>query len=339
MSKSRRYALIAAITVAVLIVCTVAVVLLTDGNSLGGNGDAYVSGAATTVETTAGKVDNDYLVKEFLALYRTPQERVLSDGSPSVWYTSKANSSTNIYIINTTGTNKAQPSLQAGQQTVNLLSNHFWWAFKSGGVTYVVPITRASTSASCFTMDLFLTTPNVYTSANTYALLEEDVTYSPKTINSQTYNETTVSPYNVNATLDGAGHSITANESYEMSLTINGDNAGSRLNKPYIQWGSQAAHGYSDYTYNAHSMFIGNMGRGTLKNFTLDDGGNNVRIIQHNNTTASGNATVVAAAYGALVGVAGVYDNVAAANTDGDPNKPYNLSLINITEPTRHLYI
>lgn len=326
MSKSRRYALIAAVTVAVLVICSVAVVLLTDGKGSNGDGGVIASGAATTVKTTAGSVDNDYLVKEFLKLYRNPQDKILSDGSPSVWYTQKANSATSIYIINKTGSKTPVPNVQAGQQVPSIISGHEWWAFKSGSVTYVVPITRASSTSICFTLDNFLTTPNVYTSANTYALIEEDVTYSPRVINSVQYNGTTVSPYNFNATLDGAGHKITASEAYEMSLTINGGDAGSRLNKPYITWGTQGGGGYSDYHLNAHSMFIGNMGRGTLKNFTLDDGGNNIRIIQHNNTTASGSTTVVNTAYGALVGVAGVYNNNAPGGTDGDPNDPYDYS-------------
>ena len=63
MSKSRRYALIAAVTVAVLVICSVAVVLLTDGKGSNGDGGVIASGAATTVKTTAGSVDNDYLVK------------------------------------------------------------------------------------------------------------------------------------------------------------------------------------------------------------------------------------------------------------------------------------
>ena len=212
MSKSRRYALIAAVTVAVLVICSVAVVLLTDGKGSNGDGGVIASGAATTVKTTAGSVDNDYLVKEFLKLYRNPQDKILSDGSPSVWYTQKANSATSIYIINKTGSKTPVPNVQAGQQVPSIISGHEWWAFKSGSVTYVVPITRASSTSICFTLDNFLTTPNVYTSANTYALIEEDVTYSPRVINSVQYNGTTVSPYNFNATLDGAGHKITASE-------------------------------------------------------------------------------------------------------------------------------
>ncbi|MDE5618759.1 MAG: hypothetical protein K2I79_04665, partial [Clostridia bacterium] len=300
MSKSRRYTLITIAVAAVLIVATVCAVLLTDGIAPSNQGGVSVSPSATTTKTTAGTVDSQYLKTAVESIYNpaAAQERILANGSPAVYYISRhSNRNSSIYLINTTGTinSSNRPKLRDDQTEPTADTGYSWWWFEVGNTTYFVQIARTSTLQS------FLSTYSYYSNSSVYALLTEDVTYNPSVVyNANSYNGVNTMPYNFNATLDGAGHKISASADFAP-----GDKADSPITSEYPNTSNVGA---SDGTqFNAHSMFIANLGSGTLKNFTFTDDSHTVAVRQKHGGS-------FAVTYGAMVGLAGVYNNYDSSN-------------------------
>ena len=333
MVRSRKNALVTAIIALILVAAVVlAVVFLGDGAIYTPGGqEATASNAAVTVGSTVGTVGSDYMYTTLVAHsnkknsewtasdmqdLRGVDGNAGADGVPDTYVTTL---DTNFFLITQDGWN----SVNAGQVPgggsgyYELQYNGVWYRFNNGNGSGSGAV-NASLYQSYAT---FMDTSTFYQNSSVYGLILTDIEYNPNDFAANHW---------FNATLDGAGHTLSMNAVLNYNTS---DWAGDNNN--YLYW-LKGGIGHNqmnrvDSSSGGGAVFaglvFGGLCDGEFKNFTVTEKEN-----VSGTHTYSYTSSRAGSAFGGLVGAA------APASAGGTARSSiYNIAL-NFTQNITHQF-
>lgn len=299
MVRSRKNALVTAIIALILVAAVVlAVVFLGDGAIYTPGGqEATASNAAVTVGSTVGTVGSDYMYTTLVAHSNKKNSEWTStdmqdlrgvdgnagtDGVPDTYVTTL---DTNFFLITQDGWN----SVNAGQVPgggsgyYELQYNGVWYRFNNGNGSGAVNTSLYQSYAT------FMGTSTFYQNSSVYGLMLTDITYNPNSFATNQWFD---------ATLDGAGHTLSANNVLKLTtttttLSLSYQDLGYNISKD--GGGTQRMDG-TVFT----GLVFGSLRNGTFKNFRwVDSAATGSQHVSSHTTARQGTA------FGGLVGYAG----------------------------------
>ena len=333
MVRSRKNALVTAIIALILVAAVVlAVVFLGDGAIYTPGGqEATASNAAVTVGSTVGTVGSDYMYTTLVAHSNKKNSEWTStdmkdlrgvdgnagtDGVPDTYVTTL---DTNFFLITQDGWN----SVNAGQVPgggsgyYELQYNGVWYRFNNGNGSGSGAV-NASLYQSYAT---FMDTSTFYQNSSVYGLILTDIEYNPNDFAANHW---------FNATLDGAGHTLSMNAVLNYSTSDWADD-----NDNYLYW-LKGGIGHNqmnrvDSSSGGGAVFaglvFGGLCDGEFKNFTVTEKEN-----VSGTHTYSYNSSRAGSAFGGLVGAA-----APASAGDTARSSIYNIAL-NFTQNITHQF-
>ena len=331
MVRSRKYALITAALALILIAAVVlAVVFLGDGAIYTPGGqEATASNAAVTVGSTVGTVGSDYMYTTLVAHsnkknsewtasdmqdLRGVDGNAGTDGVPDTYVTTL---DTNFFLITQDGWDsvKAGQVPGGGSGYYELQYNGVWYRFNNGNGSGAVNTSLYQSYAT------FMGTSTFYQNSSVYGLILTDIEYDPNDFAANHW---------FNATLDGAGHTLSMNDVLNYSTSDWADD-----NDNYLYW-LKGGIGHNqmnrvDSTTGGGAVFaglvFGGLCDGEFKNFTVTEEEN-----VSGTHTYSYTSSRAGSAFGGLVGAA------APASAGGTARSSiYNIAL-NFTQNITHQF-
>lgn len=331
MVRSRKYALITAALALILIAAVVlTVVFLGDGAIYTPGGqEATASNAAVTVGSTVGTVGSDYMYTTLVAHsnkknsewtasdmqdLRGVDGNAGTDGVPDTYVTTL---DTNFFLITQDGWNsvKAGQVPGGGSGYYELQYNGVWYRFTNGNGSGAVNTSLYQSYAT------FMGTSTFYQNSSVYGLILTDIEYDPNDFAANHW---------FNATLDGAGHTLSMNDVLDYSTSDWADD-----NDNYLYW-LKGGIGHNqmnrvDSSSGGGAVFaglvFGGLCDGEFKNFTVTEKEN-----VSGTHTYSYTSSRAGSAFGGLVGAA------APASAGGTARSSiYNIAL-NFTQNITHQF-
>lgn len=333
MVRSRKYALITAALALILIAAVVlTVVFLGDGAIYTPGGqEATASNAAVTVGSTVGTVGSDYMYTTLVAHsnkknsewtasdmrdLRGVDGNAGTDGVPDTYVTTL---DTNFFLITQDGWNsvKAGQVPGGGSGYYELQYNGVWYRFNNGNGSG-----SGAVSTSLYqSYATFMGDASFYQSSSVYGLILTDIEYDPNDFAANHW---------FNATLDGAGHTLSMNDVLNYSTSDWADD-----NDNYLYW-LKGGIGHNqmnrvDSSSGGGAVFaglvFGGLCDGEFKNFTVTEKEN-----VSGTHTYSYTSSRAGSAFGGLVGAA------APASAGGTARSSiYNIAL-NFTQNITHQF-
>lgn len=334
MVRSRKYALVTAIIALILVAAVVlAVVFLGDGAIYTPGGqEATASNAAVTVGSTVGTVGSDYMYTTLVAhsnkknsewtasdmqdLRGVDGNAGSTDGVPDTYVTTL---DTNFFLITQDGWNsvKAGQVPGGGSGYYELQYNGVWYRFNNGNGSG----SGAVNTSLYQSYATFMGTSTFYQNFSVYGLILTDIEYDPNDFAANHW---------FNATLDGAGHTLSMNAVLKYSTSDWADD-----NDNYLHW-LKGGIGHNqmnrvDSTTGGGAVFaglvFGGLCDGEFKNFTVTE-----KSGVSGTHTYSYTSSRAGSAFGGLVGAA------APASAGGTARSSiYNIAL-NFTQNITHQF-
>lgn len=328
MVRSRKYALITAALALILIAAVVlTVVFLGDGAIYTPGGqEATASNAAVTVGSTVGTVGSDYMYTTLVAHsnkknsewtasdmqdLRGVDGNAGTDGVPDTYVTTL---DTNFFLITQDGLNQVPGG---GSGYYELQYNGVWYRFNNGNGSG----SGAVNTSLYQSYATFMGTSTFYQNSSVYGLILTDIEYDPNDFAANHW---------FNATLDGAGHTLSMNAVLKYSTSDWADD-----NDNYLYW-LKGGIGHNQMN-RVHSttgggavfagLVFGGLCDGEFKNFTVTE-----KSGVSGTHTYSYTSSRAGSAFGGLVGAA------APASAGGTARSSiYNIAL-NFTQNITHQF-
>ena len=335
MVRSRKNALVTAIIALILVAAVVlAVVFLGDGAIYtpgGQEATASNAAAAVTVGSTVGTVGSDYMYTTLVAHsnkknsewtasdmqdLRGVDGNARTDGVPDTYVTTL---DTNFFLITQDGWNsvKAGQVPGGGSGYYELQYNGVWYRFNNGNGSG----SGAVNTSLYQSYATFMGTSTFYQNSSVYGLILTDIEYDPNDFAANHW---------FNATLDGAGHTLSMNAVLKYSTSDWADD-----NDNYLYW-LKGGIGHNqmnrvDSSSGGGAVFaglvFGGLCDGEFKNFTVTEKEN-----VSGTHTYSYNSSRAGSAFGGLVGAA-----APASAGDTARSSIYNIAL-NFTQNITHQF-
>lgn len=333
MVRSRKYALITAALALILIAAVVlTVVFLGDGAIYTPGGqEATASNAAVTVGSTVGTVGSDYMYTTLVAHsnkknsewtasdmqdLRGVDGNAGTDGVPDTYVTTL---DTNFFLITQDGWNsvKAGQVPGGGSGYYELQYNGVWYRFNNGNGSG----SGAVNTSLYQSYATFMGTSTFYQNSSVYGLILTDIEYDPNDFAANHW---------FNATLDGAGHTLSMNAVLKYSTSDWADD-----NDNYLYW-LKGGIGHNqmnrvDSNTGGGAVFaglvFGGLCDGEFKNFTVTE-----KSGVSGTHTYSYTSSRAGSAFGGLVGAA-----APASAGDTARSSIYNIAL-NFTQNITHQF-
>lgn len=345
MVRSRKYALITAALALILIAAVVlTVVFLGDGAIYtpgGQEATASNAAAAVTVGSTVGTVGSDYMYTTLVAHsnkknsewtasdmqdLRGVDGNADTDGVPDTYVTTLYD---DFFLITQEGWNSVKDGKPANQGGINeegvqmggsgyfeVYYNGVWYRFLNGNVSSGISNTSLYQSYADF-----MGNTSFYQSSSAYGLMVQNISYDPNDFAANHW---------FNATLDGAGHTLSMNAVLKYSTSDWADD-----NDNYLYW-LKGGIGHNqmnrvDSNTGGGAVFaglvFGGLCDGEFKNFTVTEEEN-----VSGTHTYSYNSSRAGSAFGGLVGAA-----APASAGDTARSSIYNIAL-NFTQNITHQF-